>query len=341
MPEPTEDADRPSLTEAPSQVRIRFWICPEHRHDSRVEWRGGVAHCFAPGCELTSEHTQAFVALIREAEPIREVDPAGPLDRAYAEIARLGDALMDARHWARHGYELGQRSCSWSDDGVAPKWLTEGWPVHFPSDLVPAEARVDPNAAGIRCPHCIAGEEPGTARECEACDGSGVDPECTCHNLAAAQRALRQLTVHLHLAEGSLSEMAVLARDVVTIPAADVTWQWSVLRDSNVALTLVGELAARTNGHTLNLPVVRRPVGPWEEAPPADPPPLPHTVHLLANCGLAGGIQVRTTVEVPPGHDIPLPGAPVTVRCSWDGRHQHEYRVVTQAEHARVGGDHG
>ncbi|MFM9616875.1 hypothetical protein ACKI14_02795 [Streptomyces turgidiscabies] len=44
-----------------------------------------------------------------------------------------GEALAEARMWARHGYEIGQRHCSWSDHGVAPAWLTEGWPPHFDS----------------------------------------------------------------------------------------------------------------------------------------------------------------------------------------------------------------
>jgi hypothetical protein len=43
------------------------------------------------------------------------------------------DPLVEARMWARHGYEIGQRHCCWSDYGVAPAWLTEGWPTHFDS----------------------------------------------------------------------------------------------------------------------------------------------------------------------------------------------------------------
>ena len=39
----------------------------------------------------------------------------------------------EARTWARHGYEIGQRHCGWSDHGVAPAWLTEGWPRAFDS----------------------------------------------------------------------------------------------------------------------------------------------------------------------------------------------------------------
>lgn len=43
----------------------------------------------------------------------------------------LREQRNEARMWARHGYELGQRSCTWTDHGVAPDWLTEGWPLHF------------------------------------------------------------------------------------------------------------------------------------------------------------------------------------------------------------------
>jgi hypothetical protein len=39
----------------------------------------------------------------------------------------------EARQWARHGYEIGQKHCGWTDHGVAPDWLTEGWPQHFDS----------------------------------------------------------------------------------------------------------------------------------------------------------------------------------------------------------------
>jgi hypothetical protein len=40
------------------------------------------------------------------------------------------DDLEEARMWARHGYEIGQRHCGWGDHGVAPAWLTEGWPLY-------------------------------------------------------------------------------------------------------------------------------------------------------------------------------------------------------------------
>ena len=43
------------------------------------------------------------------------------------------EQLLEARQWARHGYEIGQRHCGWTDHGVAPAWLTEGWPPHIES----------------------------------------------------------------------------------------------------------------------------------------------------------------------------------------------------------------
>lgn len=46
-------------------------------------------------------------------------------------FSSLDDPLVEARAWARHGYEIGQRHCGWNDYGVAPVWLTENWPTHF------------------------------------------------------------------------------------------------------------------------------------------------------------------------------------------------------------------
>lgn len=41
------------------------------------------------------------------------------------ELSRLRADLEEARMWARHGYEIGQRSCTWTDYGIAPAWLTD------------------------------------------------------------------------------------------------------------------------------------------------------------------------------------------------------------------------
>lgn len=61
------------------------------------------------------------------------------IDAQAKEIDRLRDELDEARMWARHGYELGQINCTWTDHGVAPAWLTDGWPTHFPSPDQPEE----------------------------------------------------------------------------------------------------------------------------------------------------------------------------------------------------------
>ncbi|MFE4671410.1 hypothetical protein [Streptomyces sp. NPDC056723] len=63
---------------------------------------------------------------------VRQIDIA-ELDTAVEAEQRLTEQLKEARQWARHGYEIGQRHCSWSDHGVAPAWLTEGWPRSFDS----------------------------------------------------------------------------------------------------------------------------------------------------------------------------------------------------------------
>jgi hypothetical protein len=49
------------------------------------------------------------------------------------ELTRVRQDRDEARNWARHGYEIGQRHCGWTDHGVAPDWLTEGWPTGFDS----------------------------------------------------------------------------------------------------------------------------------------------------------------------------------------------------------------
>lgn len=63
------------------------------------------------------------------------------------QLAQAQAELAEARSWARHGYEIGQRHCGWTDHGVAPAWLTEGWPPHIDNcqhqaALAAAEARI-------------------------------------------------------------------------------------------------------------------------------------------------------------------------------------------------------
>jgi hypothetical protein len=46
-------------------------------------------------------------------------------DRERKRAKQAESDLAEARMWARHGYEIGQRSCTWADHGVAPAWLTD------------------------------------------------------------------------------------------------------------------------------------------------------------------------------------------------------------------------
>jgi hypothetical protein len=55
------------------------------------------------------------------------------LKKSEAARHRLREDRDEARNWARHGYEIGQKHCGWTDHGVAPTWLTEGWPPHIDS----------------------------------------------------------------------------------------------------------------------------------------------------------------------------------------------------------------
>lgn len=54
------------------------------------------------------------------------------LQLALSRARRYAGKIDEARRWARHGYEIGQRSCTWTDDHDAPLWLTEG---HDPEAL--------------------------------------------------------------------------------------------------------------------------------------------------------------------------------------------------------------
>lgn len=61
-------------------------------------------------------------------DTVRRIWEANGEAGAVEASESAGDALVEARMWARAGYEIGQRHCGWSDHGVAPAWLTEGWP---------------------------------------------------------------------------------------------------------------------------------------------------------------------------------------------------------------------
>lgn len=52
-------------------------------------------------------------------------------DDIRTAVTGLLGQINEARMWARHGYEIGQKHCGWTDHGTAPAWLTEDWPTSF------------------------------------------------------------------------------------------------------------------------------------------------------------------------------------------------------------------
>ncbi|MGA5767430.1 hypothetical protein ACPC36_08100 [Streptomyces pseudogriseolus] len=87
--------------------------------------------------DIPANDTRAYIPdgirteVNRDGMQVRDKDQE--LRAANEWIERLSAELDEARQWARHGYEIGQRHCGWSDHGVAPAWLTEGWPPHIDS----------------------------------------------------------------------------------------------------------------------------------------------------------------------------------------------------------------
>jgi hypothetical protein len=110
------------------------------------------------------------------------------------------------------------------------------------------------------------------------------------------------------------------------------TWQYGCARDPNVAVTPVGLHAARMQASVHGGPVLRRIVGPWEMAPSEEQWREPDPVYLAGVCDVAGGIPIRTTMVA--ADQAPAPGARIGgLPCSWDGRHRHDYVVISRAEY--------
>lgn len=39
-------------------IPVRFWVCPDHRRDGRVEWEGDAAYCLTCGRTSKDELSQ-------------------------------------------------------------------------------------------------------------------------------------------------------------------------------------------------------------------------------------------------------------------------------------------
>lgn len=109
-----------------------------------------------------------------------------------AEIQTLRTELAEARSWARHGYEIGQKYCGWTDHGVAPDWLTQGWPNSFNSCAhLKRAAELDEAISRVRDLHQPVDYRGQTiCRECSAYAESSTDNAPVAYDQCATLRAL-------------------------------------------------------------------------------------------------------------------------------------------------------
>ncbi|MEU1506459.1 hypothetical protein [Kitasatospora sp. NPDC005748] len=84
-------------------------------------------------------------------------DAETELGQRRTQVAELVEQRDEARSWARHGYEIGQRHCGWTDHGVAPTWLTEGWPLRI--EACEAATRAEQAEARIAAVRAVAGRD--------------------------------------------------------------------------------------------------------------------------------------------------------------------------------------
>ena len=118
LPEGSGD-DRPPFVLVVDQYHPRRYISGLDQEPQQVDEFDGVAQLIGARAVLVFEETVDI--------------PAKDATAYLGEAAALQGQLDEARSWARHGYEIGQKHCGWTDHGVAPDWLTEGWPNSFDS----------------------------------------------------------------------------------------------------------------------------------------------------------------------------------------------------------------
>lgn len=113
------------------EYQPRRYILGVGQTEQLVDEFDGIAERIGARAVLTFVETVDIPASENavQVEPLPHVDDFTDLSEAKQLIV----ARDEARMWARHGYEIGQRHCGWSDHGVAPDWLTEGWPYSFDS----------------------------------------------------------------------------------------------------------------------------------------------------------------------------------------------------------------
>lgn len=123
-------AERDALDRMPAEQCGAGWDDQWESLQGQINARLGIIAAGADQEELRS--TIARLTRERDEWEGNEQEQHSEVVKLHATIEKLGEKLKEARHWARHGYEIGQRSCTWADHGVAPEWLTEG---HRPEAL--------------------------------------------------------------------------------------------------------------------------------------------------------------------------------------------------------------
>jgi hypothetical protein len=123
--------DRPPFVLVVDEYQPRRYVLGVGQTEQIVDEFDGIAERIGARAVLTFVETVDIPASENavQAEPLSHVDDFADL----SETKQLIVARDEARMWARHGYEIGQKHCGWSDHGVAPDWLTEGWPNSFDS----------------------------------------------------------------------------------------------------------------------------------------------------------------------------------------------------------------
>jgi hypothetical protein len=143
LPEGSGD-DRPPFVLVVDQYQPRRYIlgfdqpAPVSEFDGIAEQTGARAVLvFEETIDIPANDTTAYLGKLEAASGDSRTERAdqaeAKLKALLDEAAALQTQLDEARSWARHGYEIGQKHCGWTDHGVAPDWLTEGWPRHFDS----------------------------------------------------------------------------------------------------------------------------------------------------------------------------------------------------------------
>ncbi|MWA08748.1 hypothetical protein [Streptomyces sp. BA2] len=185
----------PSIDEA-FKNDVESWAAGTNETIMRIveAMSGGTKRTPSPrprndGQRLAAERTDIARDMDRLAKWKHELADALGVDRTrdWDDIRNAAAGLRqgrdEARSWARHGYEIGQKHCSWTDHGVAPAWLTDGWPPHIDScEHLKVAAEYDEALTRVR----------NLPEQPEVMDAQHPDPSGYLHGYGVAIREAKQ-----------------------------------------------------------------------------------------------------------------------------------------------------